>query len=287
MHKGALVLEGGSLRAMFTAGVLDVLMDGHIWFEYANGVSAGSLCGYGYVARQSGRSRQINETFCGDRRFLGLSNLLRSGGVFNFDFLFGDVCDALYPLDRETFSRSPQKFEAVATDCLTGKPAFFEKGDYSPEEFLTACRASSSMPGLSEIVRLRDVPYLDGGCSCPIAFQRAIDLGYEKVVVVLTRPYGYRKKPYNRPVMDRSFDRLYSRYPALCASLHEMPRRYNRMLGELEALEREGRVFILRPDKPVVVGRLERDAQKLEDLYQDGRRVMLEHLDELMLYLDT
>lgn len=286
MQKGALVLEGGSLRAMFTSGILDILTEGDVLFEYVNGVSAGALSGYDYISLQAGRSRDINETFCDDKRFLGLQNLFRSGGVFNFDFLFGKVCDALNPLDRATFNASAQKFEVVATDCLTGLPAYFEKSDYSPEEFLTACRASSSMPGLSDIVRLRDVPYLDGGCSCSVAYQRAMNLGYRRIVVVLTRPYGYRSKPDN-PAVSRAFNRLYRRYPAFLEVLREMPRTHNRIYAEIEQLEREGRIFVLRPSRPVVVRRLERDAAKLEELYQDGRQTMLDQLDAMMLYLHS
>ena len=284
MQNGALVLEGGSFRAMFTAGVLDVLTEGRVCFEYVNGVSAGALAGCNYVSQQAGRTRDINETFCADERFLGFRNLFH-GGVFNFDFLFGEVCDVLNPLDRKTLNASAQRFEVVATDLLTGAPACFLKQALTPEAFLTACRASASMPGLADIVRLRDVPYLDGGCSCPIAYRRAIDLGYEKIVVVLTRPAGFRKKPENSPAMNRAFDRLYRRYPAFCGALHEMPRRYNRMCEELERLEREGRIFVLRPSGPVVVGRLERNPERLESLYQDGRKVMLENLYAMMEYL--
>lgn len=286
MQRGALVLEGGSLRGLFTAGVLDILMEGQVWFEYVNGVSAGSLCGYNYISRQPGRSRDVNETFCCDRRYLGFDNLLRRGGVFNFNFLFGEVGDVLFPVDRETFARSPQLFEAVATDCLTGKAAFFRKQDMPREDFDLACRASSSMPGLADIVELGGVPYLDGGCSCGVAYQRALELGYDKVVVVLTRPAGFRKKPEQRPALLRAFERKYSRYPALCAALRESNRRYNALYAELEQLEREGRVFVLRPDRPVIVGRLERNVQRLEGLYQDGRRVMLDRLDDMMLYLN-
>lgn len=287
MQKGALILEGGSLRAMFTSGVLDILTEGGVLFEYVNGVSAGALCGYDYISLQAGRSRDINETFCDDKRFLGLKNLFRSGGVFNFDFLFGEVCDALNPLDRKTFNASRQKFEVVATDCLTGLPAYFEKSDYTPEEFLTACRASSSMPGLSDIVRLRGVPYLDGGCSCSVAYRRAMELGYDRIVVVLTRPYGYRNKPENGSAVNRAFHRLYGRYPAFLDALREMPCAHNRAYEEIERLERKGRIFVLRPDRPVVVKRLERDASKLEELYQDGRRTMLDRLDDMMLYLHS
>lgn len=285
MQKGALVLEGGSLRGMFTAGVLDILMDGQVWFEYVNGVSAGSLCGYNYIARQPGRSREINETFCNDKRYLGFDNLLHNGGVFNFDFLFGEIADVLFPSDHAAFDRSPQQFEAVATDCLTGTPAYFCKQEMTRTDFDLACRASSSMPGLSDIVWLNGVPYLDGGCSCGVAYERALHLGYDKVVVILTRPEGFRKKPEQRSALLRAFCHKYSRYPALCTALRLANRRYNALYANLEQLERQGRVFVIRPDQPVIVGRLERNVQKLEALYQDGRQVMLDQIDQMMSYL--
>ncbi len=288
MQKGALVLEGGSLRGLFTAGVLDVLMDGQIWFEYVNGVSAGSLCGYNYIARQPGRTRDINETFCADRRFLGFNNLLRNGGVFNFNFLFGEVADVLNPLDKKTFTDSPQIFEAVATNCISGEPTYFRKGTIPLADFDRACRASSSMPALSEIVYIGGTPYLDGGCACPVAYHRAITLGYEKRVVVLTRPAGYRKKPQISRGLEETARRLYGRrYPAFLATVRESNRRYNAQYTELEQLEREGKVFLLRPAGPVLVGRLERHADKLEALYQQGRTVCIEQLDDLMRYLNT
>lgn len=285
MQKGALILEGGSLRCLFTAGVLDVLMDGDIWFEYVNGVSGGSLCGFNYIVRQPGRTRVINESFCSDRRYLSFHNMLHNGGVFNFNFLFGEVCENLYPLDWEAYHKSQQEFEVVATDCLTGKPTCFSKNSMSDRDFMTACRASSSMPGLSEIVRIHDVPYLDGGCSCHVAFRRAIDLGHEKRVVVMTRPYGFRKKPDNKPGVDRMFDRVYDRYPAFRKKLHRMPRDYNAEYTEIERLERAGELFVIRPAGPVIVGRLERNPDKLEELYQQGRRAMMDQLEPMMQYL--
>lgn len=286
MEKGALVLEGGSLRGMFTAGVLDVLMENGIWIEYVNGVSAGSMCGYNYISRQPGRTRQIDETFCSDRKFMGLRNLLRSGDVFNFDYLFGEISGTLCPADRETFSASPQIFEAVATDCLTGREQYFRKGEMPLETFELACRASSSMPTLSRTVEIDGVPYLDGGCACPIAYHRAMELGYEKVAAVLTRPAGYRKKPQVGRGTTAAERRLYARkYPRLFEALQEANRRYNAMYTELERMEREGRIFLLRPEGPVLVSRLERSTDKLEVLYQQGRSVCTRRLEELKRYL--
>lgn len=286
MEKGALVLEGGSLRGVFTAGVLDVLMEQELWFEYVNGVSAGSMCGYSYISRQPGRTREIDETFCTDRNFMGFRNLLRSGDVFNFDYLFGEISDTAFPADRAAFEASPQIFEAVATDCRTGRAAYFRKGEMSTEKFELACRASSSIPTLSRIVEIDGVPYLDGGCACPVAYQRAAELGYEKIVAILTRPLGYRKKPQVSRSTTMAERRLYAKkYPEFYALLQESNRRYNALYTELERLEREGKLFVLRPAGPVLVSRLERSADKLEDLYQQGRSVCLSRLEELKAFL--
>ena len=286
MKNCALVLEGGSLRGMFTCGALDVLMERDIWFPYVNGVSAGSLAGWNYVARQHGRAREINERFCPDKRYLGFGNLLKNGGIFNFNFLFGEISDSLCPADRKAFSASSQDLEAAATDCLTGKPRFFRKRDMTAEEFETACRASSSMPGLSDIVYIQDVPYLDGGCSCPFGYRRAAELGYEKIVVVLTRPAGFRKRPEPSAASLRAWRRIYRRYPALQEALRRAPRVYNALYAEMEALEREGRVFLIQPAGPVLVQRLERDVEKLETLYQAGRQVMEDRLEAMLRYLE-
>ena len=287
MQRGALVLEGGSLRCLFTCGILDTLMEQDIWFEYVNGVSAGSLSGYNYISRQPRRTRDINEKYCAAPRYLGFRNMVHNGGVFNFGFLFGEICDTLNPLDRKTFVESQQKFEVVATDCLTGKAAFFNKDRMPLPEFETACRASSSMPGLADIVEVQGVPYLDGGCACPVAFQRALDLGYDKVVVVLTRPRGFRKPPQPKTGSASLWRGLYGRYPAFCHTLEEMHRNYNSFYAQIEELERQGRVFVLCPEGPVLVGRLERDSSRLEALYQSGKYVMQARMEAMRQYLES
>lgn len=279
----ALILQGGSFRCMFSAGALDVLMEHGLWFSYVNGVSAGALAGCNYLSRQNGRTRRVNETFCTDPDFLSLRNRFRAGGVFNFPFLFRDVGER-FPMDWEALMNSPQRFEAVATDCLTGQAAYFSKDEVPRKEFELACMASASMPGFSDMIRIRDVPYLDGGCACPVAYQRGFDLGYEKAVIIMTRPKGYRT-PKPRKSEGKIWRRLYSRYPAFCRRLEDEERVYNRQYEELEQLEREGKVFLIRPTGRVKVGRLERDPQRLEALYLEGRRVMLKQLPALLAYL--
>lgn len=282
MTEGALVLEGGSLRGVFTAGVLDVLIEQEIELSYVNGVSAGSMSGMSYISKQSGRTIRVNLDYVRDKRFLSFRNMVRNRSIFNFDFLFGELSDTLVPFDYDTFNNSRQIFEVVATRCKTGKPEYFEKS--TSEDFISAVKASSSIPVLSSMISVNGKKYLDGGCSMPVAYQRAIDLGYEKVVVILTREKGYRK-----PLLDKWTKKGYERYfgplPKLLKALEDVPERYNRMQEEIDQLEAEGRIFVIRPDKHVTVQRTEQDKRKLESLYEDGRRLAEANLDDLKRYL--
>ncbi|MBS5958007.1 MAG: patatin family protein [Clostridiales bacterium] len=282
MTEGALVLEGGSLRGVFTAGVLDVLIEQEIELSYVNGVSAGSMSGMSYISKQSGRTIRVNLDYVRDKRFLSFRNMVKNRSIFNFDFLFGELSDTLVPFDYDTFNNSRQIFEVVATRCKTGKPEYFEKS--TSEDFISAVKASSSIPVLSSMISVNGKKYLDGGCSMPVAYQRAIDLGYEKVVVILTREKGYRK-----PLLDKWTKKGYERYfgplPKLLKALQDVPERYNRMQEEIDQLEAEGRIFVIRPDKHVTVQRTEQDKRKLESLYEDGRRLAEANLDDLKRYL--
>jgi predicted patatin/cPLA2 family phospholipase len=282
MTEGALVLEGGSLRGVFTAGVLDVLIEQEVELSYVNGVSAGSMSGMSYVSKQSGRTIKVNLEYVRDKRFMSFQNMVKNRSIFNFDFLFGELSDTLVPFDYDTFYRSNQTFEVVATRCKTGRPEYFEKS--TSDDFISAVKASSSIPVLSSMITVNGKKYLDGGCSMPIAYQRAIDLGYEKIVVVLTREKGYRK-----PLLDKWTKKGYERYfgplPRLLKSLEEVPERYNRMQEEIDQLEAAGRIYVIRPDKHVTVQRTEQDKRKLEALYEDGRRLAEAQMSELKQYL--
>lgn len=282
MIEGALVLEGGSLRSMFTSGVLDVMMEQGIELSYVNGVSAGSMCGMNYLSKQVGRTLQVNTEYLHDKRYMSFRNMLKDRLIFNFDFLFGELSTELVPFDFETFENSPQKFEVVATRCRTGQPVFFEKGVCT--DMYAAVQASCSMPVLSRMITVEGRKYLDGGISLPIAYKRAMELGYEKVVVVLTRQHGYRKKPVDR-LTKRGYDRYFEPLPELRAALEEVPERYNRMQEEMDELEADGKLFIIRPEFPVMVSRVEQDAEKLKALYAEGRRIGEERLEALREYL--
>ncbi len=282
MTEGALVLEGGSLRSMFTAGVLDVLTEEKIVLSYVNGVSAGTMAGMNYITGQRGRMLRINEEYLHDKRYMGMRSLLKNRLVFNFDFVFGELSEQLIPFDYQAFFASPQKFEAVATRCRTGKPEFFEKSQC--REMIKAVQASASMPLLSRMVTVNHRKYLDGGISLPIAYQRAMDLGYEKVVLVLTRNRGYRKKPLSRMTV-RAYERYFAPLPRLLDSLYEVPERYNRMQEEIDRLEAEGRIFVIRPEQPVRVSRLEQNLGKLRALHREGIETAKKRLPALRAYL--
>ena len=284
MVRKALALEGGSLRCMFTAGAVDVMMEHGLEFDGVFGVSAGALTGINYVSRQVGRTARVNLEFVNDKRYLGVRNLILHHSLFNFDFMFGEVSDTLIPLDRKAIRENPCRFTAVATDCLTGQPLFFEKS--ATPDIYRAIRASASMPLLSPMVQVEGTPCLDGGVSLSIPYQRPLEEGYGKVVVVTTREHGYRKPPVS-PTMGKLYARAYRKYPQLVRALVNVPYRYGKELDELDRLEAKGEVFVLRPPKPVTVSRAEKDTAKLQALYDEGRAACLEQLDALAAYLQA
>ena len=280
--KTALVLEGGSFRCMFSTGVLDVLMEHDINFDEVFGVSAGSLTGINYVSRQPGRTKNVNVNFVGDHRFLGIRSFLKSGNVFNFDFLFGEVSNIYLPLDLAAFESNPVAFTACATALETGNPVYFSKDSCS--DIMAAVRASSSMPLLSVPVEVDGSLYLDGGVSVAIPYQQAIDEGYDKILIITTREHGFRKS-MPRPSVMKMYAKKYAEYPAFLKAVLEMPRMYARQMDEMDRLELDKRVHIIRPEKPIKISRIEKDTTKLLELYAEGRRIGSEKLTAAADYL--
>lgn len=282
--QSGLVLEGGSLRCLFTAGVLDVFMEAGLEFPYVAGVSAGALSALNYLSRQPGRTAQINIDYVKDSRYLSMRNLVKGGhSIFNFDFLFGELSQELIPFDWEAFAASPVRFVAVSTDCRTGEAKFHEKG--KSEDILLACRASGSMPLLAPMVRVDGSECLDGGIALPVPYRRAWEDGCQKLVVVLTRQAGYRKRPVK--AMQAAYERFYRKYPRLVQALLRLEEVYNQAHEELEELDRQGKLLVIQPEVPVQVSRVERNTDKLEDLYTAGRRVAFRRLDEIKAYLEA
>ncbi len=278
---GCLVLEGGAFRGVYSSGVLDVLMEEDINFSCTIGVSAGALNGVNYVAGAIGRSARVNLGFRHDRKYVGVSALLRSRSIIGYDFLFQETPQFL-PLNMDRLMDPRRRFVVVATNCFTGETEYFEKGKCS--DILLATQASASMPLVSRMVTVDGRPCLDGGCSVHIPIRWALEQGYEKIVVVRTRQRGFRRKEKDGRI-ERLEKRVYRNYPQFLEALQASKATYNRTCDLLDRLEQEGRIFVLAPMREVRVTRLEGDMEKLGNLYEEGRLETRTLLPKLREYL--
>jgi len=264
--KIGLVLEGGGMRGIYTAGVLDVFMENGIEFDGVIGVSAGAIHGCSYVAGQHGRSIRYYKKYCNDSRFMSYESLLRTGNVVGKKFCYEDLPQRLDPFDYEAYKKSKTDFYAVCSNLETGKPEYFKIKDMRRE--IDVMRASSSLPYVSRIVHYKGMKLLDGGCTDSIPVKAFRKMGYRKNVVVLTRPAGYLKKPEKRGLA-RVF---YHRYPLFCKAVENRYRDYNHTLAQIRQLERRGSVFVIRPSVDLKMGRMEHDPQEIQRVYEIGRR---------------
>ena len=271
------------MRVAYTAGVIDAFLDGGVDLPYVIGVSAGVTVGGGYVAGQRERNYRVFVEFVADRRYAGFANLIRERSWFGMRFLFETLPDELAPFDYEAFRRSGRTLVVGVTDCASGRPAYFSHRDHEPRWFVqTVARASSSLPILSPPVEIEGRRYLDGGVSDPIPIDRSIADGHRRNVVVLTRNAGYHKEA--RPLGLASRIAL-ARYPAIRRALSQRHAKYNAALDRVASLEKTGEAFVLRPVRPLVVDRLERDVAKLDALYRQGYDETLERLPALRAWL--
>ena len=261
----ALVLEGGGLRGVFTCGVLDCFMDNGIRFPFTVGVSAGACNGLSYMSGQRGRARASNIDLMDKYHYVGFRYLLTQGCIMDFKLLFEDFPEKIIPYDYDAYFSNPDRFVMVTTNCLTGKAEYFEERQ-SSARVMDIVRASSSLPFVSPVTYVDGVPMLDGGIVDSIPVQYAMDMGYDKLVVVLTRNRGYRKKNGSMPLAKA----MYRKYPLLQKALSQRNAVYNRTMELVERLEDEGRIIVIRPVKPVQVGRMEKDTAKLAALYDEG-----------------
>lgn len=283
MIKAALVLEGGALRGMYTSGVLDTFLKNNMEFECVAGVSAGALNAMSYISKQPGRSAKINLEYCDDPRYIGRKAFIKNKGIIGYDYLFGDISENKVPFDYKSFENTNQRFIIVTTNCEKAETEYLEKSNCN--DLFKAAQASSSMPLVSAMVEINNNHYLDGAVTTSIPVKWALEQGYEKVVVVLTRDKTYRK-----PILSNKMKKLhklaYHKYPKLIEKLNTMPERYNKLQEELIDLEKEGKIFIIRPEKEVTVSRLEKDKEKLENLYKEGIAEAEKNLDALKEYLE-
>lgn len=275
-----LVLEGGGMRGVFTSGVLDGFMKHDMYFNYVVAVSAGAGNGLSYMSRQPGRARISNIDYMERYHYIGLRYLLTQGSIFDMDLLYNKFPNEFLPYDYDAFFNNPATFEMVTTNCLTGRPMYLSER-HDRQRTIDIVRASCSLPYVSKIVTVDGIPMLDGGIVDSIPVARAIELGHEHNVVVLTRNKGYRKSGHDIKIPHF----IYKKYPRLRVALSRRLHVYNEQLAMVERLEEEGKVVCIRPERPLEVDRVEHDVEKLKRLYDEGfalgERFCLQHVGEI------
>ena len=279
----ALVLEGGSLRSIYTSGVLDVFLENDIQFSSIIAVSAGALNAGNYIANHRGRSARINILHSNDRNYFGIRQYLFTGNIFNFDYVFYSPIKDLYPYDEEAFENSKVQFYIGATNMKTAEIEYFQRDNY--DELVHILRASSSIPLLCKPVNIEGSYYLDGAIADPIGIEKARSLGYDKIVIVLTRTKNFRT-PKTSWFLKLMFRLFYRNKQELVSVLNSVPETYNALIDELNALENDGQIFIIRPTREIKIGRVERNARRLTELYILGREDAGAQVCELLNYLE-
>lgn len=278
--KVGLVLEGGAMRRMYTAGVLDIFMENNIKVDGIVGVSAGVLFGVNYLSKQKGRVIRYNKKFIKDKRYMGLRSLITTGNIINKDFSFYEVPYKLDIFDDETYKKSNIDFYATVTNVETGKSEYIKLD--SVFEQMEVLRATSSMPFVSKFVELEGKKYLDGGISDSIPIDKCKELGYEKIIVILTRPIEYRKKKSNK-----MFSKIrYSKYPNLVNVINNRYKNYNNAVEKIIDMENKKEIFVLRPSRLVKVKRIEKDENKLQEMYDLGIEDAKNRLEELKEFIN-
>ena len=278
--KIGLVLEGGAMRGLFTAGVLDIFLDNNVEVTDVVGVSAGTLFGVNYVSKQRGRALRYNLKYINDKRYMNVKSWLKTGNLINKDFTYYKLPFQLDVFDNKTFKESPINFFATVTNIETGEAEFVKiKDAYKQMETL---RATSALPFISEIIEVGDKKYLDGGISnsIPVDFFEKQD--FDKVIVILTRPITYRKEK----TMGIQYKLFYKKYPKLVEKLENRYKEYNDTVDKIVELEKEGKLFVIRPSENITIKRLEKDIEKLQKVYDLGLKDGNNIIEDLKQYLE-
>ena len=278
--KIGLVLEGGAMRGLFTAGVLDIFLDNNVEVTDVVGVSAGTLFGVNYVSKQRGRALRYNLKYINDKRYMNVKSWLKTGNLINKDFTYYKLPFQLDVFDNKTFKESPINFFATVTNIETGEAEFVKIEDaYKQMETL---RATSALPFISEIIEVGDKKYLDGGIanSIPVDFFEKQD--FDKVIVILTRPITYRKEK----TTGIQYKMFYKKYPKLVEKLENRYKEYNDTVDKIVELEKEGKLFVIRPSENITIKRLEKDVEKLQKVYDLGLKDGNNIIEDLKQYLE-
>ena len=280
MIKAGLVVEGGGMRCVYSSGVLDFFIEKDLFFENNYGVSAGACHLCSYLAKQYKRAFRVNVDYLNDKRYCSVHSLLKTGNLFGAEMLYDIIPNELDLFDYDTYNKNESNFYVVITDINTGKPEYVKIGDLKKD--IIYVRASSSLPLLAQNVKINDKEYLDGGISDSIPIKKSIADGNKKNVVILTRDSTYRKgKNSLMPIIKLK----YKKYPNFVKSMADRYIVYNEILDFIKELEDNGDVFVIRPKKPVNIGRTEKNREKLEALYNDGYNDAKDCYEELLKYL--
>lgn len=279
--KTGLVMEGGAMRGLFTAGAMDVMLENGIDFDGGIGVSAGAVFGCNYKSRQIGRVLRYNLRFCHDPRYCSFRSLLKTGNLFGEQLCYHDIPEKLDPFDLETYRANPMEFYVVCTDMETGKPVYKRLDDGANAD-MDWFRASASMPLVSRMVEADGMKLLDGGIADSIPLKFFESLGYDRNVVILTQPKGFVKTPSRMlPLMRHAL----RKYPNAYRTLEKRHVEYNAAIAYIAEKENRGEAFVLRPDAPLPVGRVEHDPEKLRAAYDAGRAVAERRMGEMKAFL--
>lgn len=280
--KSGLIMEGGAMRGLFTAGVMDVLLENGIEFDGAVGVSAGAAFGCNYKSRQIGRVLRYNLDYCRDPRFCSFRSLIKTGDLYGADFCYRELPFELDLFDCEVYDSSRMEFHVVCTDVETGKPVY-KQCDKVGEDLLKWIQASASMPLAAKIVEIDGMKLLDGGVSDSIPLRYFEDIGYDRNVVVLTQPQEYRKGPNKiLPLLKAAF----RKYPTIIETMAKRHENYNVTLEYVRSQEAAGRVLVIRPEAPLEIGKIEHDPEKIKAAYEAGRKAAEKKMNEVKEFLN-
>lgn len=283
--RSALVMEGGSMKGLFTCGIMDVLMENGITFDGAIGVSAGAAFGCNLKSRQIGRGIRYNKRFAGDKRYASFRSFLTTGDLFNVDFAYRRIPFELDPWDAKTFAENPMEFISVST-CVDDGQADYHVYTTGIGEDLQFLRASASVPVVSRTVEINGKGYLDGGVADPIPIRYMQQRGYDRIIVIPTKPYGYRREDESLLVR-MAMNIRYHRNKGFLEAFRNMKDVYNDTNDYIQMIEDAKEILVLRPTETLTLPGIPKDPEDLERVYQMGRKVATERLEEVRRYLSV
>ncbi len=279
--KIGLLLEGGAMRGLYTVGALDVLMKNDIKVDGIVGVSAGALFGLNYKSKQPGRALRYNLSYCKEKNYMGWYSFFTTGNIMNKEFCFDRLINELDPVDYDTFNKSEEEFWAVVTNMETGKPEYIKVDDLKDKNQMEVLRASGSMPFVSKPVEINGKKYLDGGTADSIPIDKMMEMGFDKIIVILTRPQGYRKEKGNQSLAKIK----YRKYPEFIKTIENRYLMYNEELDRIENLEKENKIFVIRPSRKVDIKRIEKNKDRIQEMYDLGINDTEKKINKLREYL--